>query len=492
MSARFGTLTVLFLGLPLFVGTLRLAAGQEAAANAPDQPQLRTWTDRSGEHRTEASFVEMKVTLKKKDGTTVTVPLSSLSEADQEYVKCHTSGDELASEPTEEEAQTVKPKQRGPSSRRGSSGNVAEISLSGGRKSTSAALPEVKEVVITGVGTTTERAIQNAFSHAIEQTVGVLVDAETVVKNDQLIRDDILTYSRGYVETYEVVKQWRDDSLHHATIRAVVARNKLAEKLRGMRIAVHEVAGDLASRQFDFDAKNEKQAAEMFGKALADLDMTKLTKVVIPGKPEIVREGENAKVRIKVRISPDLQQWRTFSPTLRGILTKVATRHAATTLHHDSSEFGSSSFEGAFGKPGEQLKNQLRGEGVLIGLLTNVSANGDKAQWEVFRVPEPIGEAVKAANSGIRYQLVCSLLDDQGHGVVRTAEPMEEKGFDENSPHESVYPLDNPWWIGPVWNRHGSIKTLFDTELVVALANEDLNKVAKTVVFLEKDTKHEK
>ena len=98
-------------------------------------------------------------------------------------------------------------------------------------------LPEAKEVIVTGVGTDPDKAIQNAFSQAIEQTVGFLVDAETVVKNDQLIRDEILTYSRGYVEKYEVVKRWEEDGLHHATIRAVVARDKLVEKLTGMKIA---------------------------------------------------------------------------------------------------------------------------------------------------------------------------------------------------------------------------------------------------------------
>ena len=55
---------------------------------------------------------------------------------------------------------------------------------------------------------------------------------------------------------------------------------------------MHEVAGDLTSRQFEFDAKNEEQAAAMFGKALAEFDMTKLTKVEIMGEPEITGRGE--------------------------------------------------------------------------------------------------------------------------------------------------------------------------------------------------------
>jgi hypothetical protein len=63
-------------------------------------------------------------------------------------------------------------------------------------------------VVATGAGETPDAARQNAFSAAIEQVVGALVDAETIVKNDQVVRDQVLTYSRGYVEEFDVVASW--------------------------------------------------------------------------------------------------------------------------------------------------------------------------------------------------------------------------------------------------------------------------------------------
>ena len=106
----------------------------------------------------------------------------------------------------------------------------------------------------------------------------------------------ILTFSRGYVEKYDVIRRWQEDSLHHATVRAVVSRDKLIEKLRGIKIATREVGGDLAARQIDFDVKNEEQASENVRKALAGFDMTKLTKVEIVGKPEITRDGSNAQI----------------------------------------------------------------------------------------------------------------------------------------------------------------------------------------------------
>ena len=50
-------------------------------ANASSQEEFRTWTDRSGTYHADAVLVEFKdgkVTLKKKDGTTVKVPLRTI------------------------------------------------------------------------------------------------------------------------------------------------------------------------------------------------------------------------------------------------------------------------------------------------------------------------------------------------------------------------------------------------------------------------------
>jgi thiol-disulfide isomerase/thioredoxin len=56
--------------------------------------ELRTWTDRTGQHNVEAeleSFEDGKVTLRKPDGNTVTLPVERLSEADQRFVRQQTS-----------------------------------------------------------------------------------------------------------------------------------------------------------------------------------------------------------------------------------------------------------------------------------------------------------------------------------------------------------------------------------------------------------------
>lgn len=62
------------------------APDRELAAN--DEPEFRTWIDATGKHRTEAQFIELnggKVTLKKRDGKVIAVPIEKLSEKDAKY-----------------------------------------------------------------------------------------------------------------------------------------------------------------------------------------------------------------------------------------------------------------------------------------------------------------------------------------------------------------------------------------------------------------------
>jgi thiol-disulfide isomerase/thioredoxin len=68
------------------------ASKKNAAEPEANAPQFREWTDASGKHHQTAKFlgiVGKSVTLERKDGHTVNVPLSKLGDADQEYVRQH-------------------------------------------------------------------------------------------------------------------------------------------------------------------------------------------------------------------------------------------------------------------------------------------------------------------------------------------------------------------------------------------------------------------
>jgi hypothetical protein len=187
-------------------------------------------------------FEDGQVHLQTKDGRTVSVAIEALCITDQEYV-------------------------------RGPVGNP-EFALDG----------SMARVVATGVGVDPDKALLNALSHAIEQAVGVLVDAESIIENDEIVRDQILTCTRGDVEYYQMIRRWREDGLQHARVWAVVAPNKLAAKLTAKKMTVREVPAELrrlwaTSRASRLDQGPADDAPRMFEKIMEDFQVEKLVEV---------------------------------------------------------------------------------------------------------------------------------------------------------------------------------------------------------------------
>ena len=79
-----------------------------------------------------------------------------------------------------------------------------------------------KNVTVTGRGITPSDAENDALRAAVENTVGILVDAQTIVKNSMLIEDNIYTQSRGFVNNYNVLSRQQVGDIWHVTINADV------------------------------------------------------------------------------------------------------------------------------------------------------------------------------------------------------------------------------------------------------------------------------
>ena len=104
---------------------------------------------------------------------------------------------------------------------------------------------ETQTVVATGYGTTADDAKKAAIRAAVEQVVGTMIDAETLVENDELVQDQILSYSAGLVDSAEFVgaPKTTDGGLVQVRIRAVVRKTEIEAKLPKTEKVVHEVSG---------------------------------------------------------------------------------------------------------------------------------------------------------------------------------------------------------------------------------------------------------
>ena len=82
-----------------------------------------------------------------------------------------------------------------------------------------------KNVVVSGFGSTVVEAENDALRMAVENTLGVLVDSQTIVDKSVVVEDNIYAKSKGFVRDYKVISKKQDYSGWHVTIDAIVDTN---------------------------------------------------------------------------------------------------------------------------------------------------------------------------------------------------------------------------------------------------------------------------
>lgn len=100
-----------------------------------------------------------------------------------------------------------------------------------------------REVVAKGIGSiidgdvahARDDAIDDALRSGLEQSLGMLLESETLVENYQLLEDRIFSKTQGYVQNYDVVKEGkRDETLYEVTLRASIRLTDLKSDLDGI------------------------------------------------------------------------------------------------------------------------------------------------------------------------------------------------------------------------------------------------------------------
>lgn len=77
-----------------------------------------------------------------------------------------------------------------------------------------------------------------ALREAVEQVAGVLVSADTLTANSQLISDRILTHSAGYVKTHEVLERKEEGGVAKVKVRAEVGTAQLDKDLQAVKALI--------------------------------------------------------------------------------------------------------------------------------------------------------------------------------------------------------------------------------------------------------------
>jgi hypothetical protein len=241
----------------------------------------RTWTDSSGTHRIDGEFVNLtdgKVKIRGEDGKEVHVPLDKLSDQDQKYV------------------------QNAMSDRKRSHFIEAE-----------------------GSGNSSDEALKDAFREAVRRAVGAYVDEETRVENDEVIKDQVLTHSKGFIDSYEKLSEKSEDGVTHVTIRAVVKPDAVVSCLRKANVAMSDLPGEQFWAKVVSQRHGEKDAESLLRKALEGFPENCL-KAEPVGEPRQDHNETVTRLGITVRIAVDPPAYQAFSRELHRVLDQISKR----------------------------------------------------------------------------------------------------------------------------------------------------------------------
>ncbi len=121
---------------------------------------------------------------------------------------------------------------------------------------------KIETVIVEGYGATVESAQANAGKAAVSQVVGMYTVSSSAVENRKLIKDEVLSYSNGYIKTFKVIDTKQQDGLYIVEAKVEVEIGKLTQMLGKLNIALKNVN----NVEFKVKAKQAFSSSKNFGK----------------------------------------------------------------------------------------------------------------------------------------------------------------------------------------------------------------------------------
>lgn len=287
-------------------------------------------------------------------------------------------------------------------------------------------------VVVEGAGETADEAIKDAFRVAVRQVVGAFVDAETLLENDELIRDKVLTYSNGCIKKYSEIRKVEENGLFRVKIRADVERTQVIERLKAANVETKNIDGKSLFAEAITDLEREKDATALLKQAMNNFPINCL-KVNAIGEPKLIdKDDATATISINVQIAADVEAYKTFAKHLQNILEKMVAKDQkgdfSITSERQSEGYYMSSGFMAYAHPvwmpkayksNESVGGFLHKDKFVIALCTRASSNLDKLSFRYYLLDNSLvglfGESAKNETHQVRL-----MLKDTNNKVIKT------------------------------------------------------------------------
>ena len=275
-----------------------------------------------------------------------------------------------------------------------------------------------KDVVAIGLGVSEDAARREAYRNAVQSVIGAMVVAETIVENDALVRDKVLSHSDGYVSKAAQVGPARPagDGLIEVTMRVTVKSGRLQQKLRDERISVSALDGavlfEKALRHMEERERVSRGLAAMLETLPASLVYAEAD--VSQGRRSFAEKGLRLTLPIHIFVNP--QAYGQLAGQLRNRLEEMGCKKTQVNL--SLSKEGGIYTQGLLKKLGGPQKDAAVGELFWFGVCEVIQADTHVSRWSFYAVPKHVLEALKRSTR----MAVDVVLLDQAGGTVAAGE----------------------------------------------------------------------
>lgn len=126
------------------------------------------------------------------------------------------------------------------------------------------------QVDVVSHAPTTEQARHLGFRTAIEQTIGTVVASQSESHQQRLTRDEIVTYSSGFVDKFEILEQQASSAGVRLKMRVWVGESRIAHRLLGKSIDNQAVPGDQLGAQISTIIQERESGDQLVATVMAD------------------------------------------------------------------------------------------------------------------------------------------------------------------------------------------------------------------------------
>jgi hypothetical protein len=215
---------------------------------------------------------------------------------------------------------------------------------------------KVVEIVVEGVGVSKEAAQKDAYRQAIRQVVGMYVDSKTIVENDKLIEDKVLSASNGVIRMATTLPDsvTVKDGLWRLRAEVTVEVSVVSSRLDAAKIATRKVDGESLFAKANSKIEKKQNSEALLKELFAELP--EMVKVSLKGEPDY--DASKGELVYTVELTPDMETYREFLPRMTKALDAVTVKKLPDTSFRPTvaySEYQRKKFDGLYLAKGDSV-----------------------------------------------------------------------------------------------------------------------------------------